>query len=120
MWQTQKSSDTALDPRLIHDICVAEESTQRVLEEKGLCFGCTDGCLPPFSIVLYARLQVDNGMAMDCEELSQAWAPFQASTEEQWKTCVEELKGTYTSNGESCPIAFSTSMVDESFDGTVR
>jgi hypothetical protein len=122
IWKTEKNAVTALSPEVIHDICVAEENTQRQLEKNGLCFGCEEGCLPPYSIVLYARLTVTNGIGMTCQELREAWAPYQATTEQEWKTCVEDIKATYTPNNEelpeSCPSVFSPTIVDEFFDET--
>jgi hypothetical protein len=120
LWKTQKKTDTALSPQIIHDICVAEENTQRHLEEKGLCFGCDEGCLPPYSIVLYTRLLVPNGIGLSCQELRDEWGPYQATTEVEWKKCVEDVKANYSPYSEafpeSCPFAFSTMMVDEAFE----
>jgi hypothetical protein len=120
VWKTQKKTDTALSPQVIHDICVAEENTQRHLEEKGLCFGCDEGCLPPYSIVFYARLRVPNGIGLSCQELRDEWGPYQAATEDEWKKCVEDVKANYSPDSEalpeSCPFPFSTMMVDEGFD----
>ena len=117
------SSNSALDPEILHDICVAEQNTLAHLEEKGLCFGCADGkCLPPYSIVLYARLAVPDGMTLTCGELKDAWVPYQESTESVWKTCVSDIKETYDPNDEelpeSCPERFLPSLVDDSFDQT--
>jgi len=121
LWEVQSSAQTALDPDVIRDICVAEQETQRHLEAKGLCFGCEEGCLPPYSVVFYARLVVDNGMTMSCDELRDAWAPLQTSTEEEWKTCVEDIKsqpGDAEGLPESCPEGFMPTLVAESFDIT--
>jgi preprotein translocase subunit SecF len=122
IWKTEKKAVTALSPEVIRDICVAEDNTQRHLEMNGLCFGCEEGCLPPYSIVLYARLTVTDGIGMTCQELRDAWAPYQATTEQEWKTCVEDIKATYTPNNEelpeSCPSVFSPTIVDEFFDET--
>jgi hypothetical protein len=119
IWKTEKKAVTALSPDVIYAICVAEENTQRHLEQNGLCFGCEEGCLPPYSIVLYARLTVPNGIGLTCQELRDAWTPYQATTEQQWKKCVEEIKEISSSNNqdlpESCPLGFSTSMVDQAF-----
>ena len=129
IWKTQKKGLTALSPEAIYDICVAETKTQMYLEENDLCYGCDgnhdDGrrrCLPPYSLVLFARLTVQsNGMDMSCEALRDAWAPYQADTEEQFKTCITDLKAAYDpSRGvelpESCPPYFSTTLVDETFE----
>ena len=121
IWKTKSKTDTAFNPDVIYEICNAEQETQAVLEKNGLCFGCEDGCLPPYSIVLYARLQVTDGLTMSCEELRDAWAPLQASTEEVWAQCVADVKESFVPNGdnelpESCPFGFATFMVDENFD----
>jgi hypothetical protein len=128
---TTSTSTTAFNPEIIHDICIAEENTQRHLQEKGLCLGCNGqlagsdnpNCLPPFSLVLYARLVVENGFALSCVDLSTAWAPFQAETEEQWKTCVQDIKAKSDPNDEalpeSCPFGFLPTLVEESFDTTM-
>ena len=126
IWKNAKKASTTLDPEILHDICVAEQNTQSHLEEKGLCFGgCKEEgkCLPPYSIVLYARLTVPNGMSLTCEELQEAWAPYQEPTELQWKTCVQDIKSNYDPNDEgglpdSCPFGFLPTLVDESFDLT--
>ena len=124
VWKTTSSSDTAIDPQVILDICLAEENTQRILEEEGLCIPCGDTgrCLPPFSVVFYARLSIDNGMSMTCQQLSDAWGPFQQQTVEDWKACVAVLRETYDPNDvflpSDCPYGFWPSLVEETFDET--
>jgi hypothetical protein len=123
LWEVQPPATTALDPDVIHDICVAEQETQKHLEEKGLCFGCEEGCLPPYSIVFYARLVIDNGMAMSCEELRGAWAPLQPLIEQEWTTCVEDIKNQASdAEGlpESCPEEFMPTLVAGNFDETSK
>lgn len=123
IWRSESNSDTIMDPDLLKDLCVAEQNTQKILESKGLCFGCEEGCLPPYSIVLYARLVVPNGFDMQCAELSEAWAEYQDATEAEWATCVADLKDVYDPKGsfevpESCPLGFSPFLVEENFDRT--
>ena len=122
VWKAQKKDVSALSPQVIHDICVAEQNTQEILESKGLCFGCDEGCLPPYSLVLYARLLVPNGLSMTCAELSEAWEPYQESVEEMWTTCVEDIKQTYSADNPelpvSCKYGFSPALVDDKFDET--
>ena len=132
IWKTNKKDVTALSPEAIYDICVAESKTQKYLEENDLCNGCEgfhdDGrrrCLPAYSLVLFARLTVDSdGMDMSCEQLRDAWGPYQAEMEEQLKTCISELKANYEpgSSGadlpESCPDYFATTLVDETYEKT--
>lgn len=123
IWKTKKKGLSALNAKLINDICVAETNTQRVLEENDLCFGCDEGCLPPYGIVFYARLTVPGGIQMDCEELSQAWEPYEAAAQEQWLVCVAELKASYDPTGneelpESCPFGFHPILVQDDFGET--
>lgn len=124
VWRNTKASNSALDPEIIYNICVAEQTTLAHLEEKNLCFGCGEGkCLPPYSLVFYARLTVPDGMTMNCQELRDAWAPYQASVENEWKTCVENLKATYSPNNDklpdSCPFGFLPTLIEESYDETL-
>ena len=122
VWKIQGMATTALHPHVIRDICIAEQNTQRYLEDHGLCFGCDAGCLPPYSIVLFARLTVPNGMGLSCEDLSDAWAPYQASSEEGLQACVADLKALGPEHTgalpDSCPFGFATFLVDEKFDKT--
>jgi len=77
---------SVFDADALEAICIAEGNTQFYLEENGLCENearrCVSGkCLPPYSIVLIARLVVPGGLdaapdgsyAMDCKALSEAW-----------------------------------------------
>jgi hypothetical protein len=124
VWKTTQNKATALDADVIYDICVTEQATLAHLEDKELCFGCDNGkCVPPYSIVLYARLTVDDGLTLTCEDLRDAWAPYQESTAAEWKTCVEAIKTEYDPNDlqlpDSCPEYFMPALVDESFDTTL-
>jgi hypothetical protein len=125
VWKVKNGEEnTALEPRILRELCLSEETTQRHLEEQGLCFGCEESdsgrCLPPHSIVLYARLMVPQGMDMDCENLANAWGPYQADTETEWKACVEYVKKNPKKGPEElleyCPEYFYPSLLDELFD----
>lgn len=120
MWKTKSESSTILDPAVIRDICRAEENTQAHLEEKGLCIPCDTGCLPPYSVVMYARLSVTDGFSLTCDELADAWAPLQAGVESEWSECVSDTKATFDPLDEilpeSCPQFFYTTLVGENFD----
>jgi hypothetical protein len=123
VWKAENKKDSILDPDLLKDLCFAELNTQAVLEANGLCFGCEEGCLPPYSVVLYARLMVENGFNLECKELSEQWAAFQEQTEVQWAQCVTDLKSVYNPKGayeypQSCPVGFSPTLVEENFDMT--
>ncbi len=129
VWKTATTSssgdvDSVLDPALLRDVCVAEENTQRQLEELGLCFGCPDGrCLPPYSVVFYARLVLPDGFSLSCDELADAWGPVQETTQEEWKVCIDVLKKTYDPAEETlpeeCPLGFYPSLVQTNFDETM-
>lgn len=122
IWRTENPSTTLLSPSMIRDICVAEANTQRILEANNFCFGCTTGCLPPYSPVLFARIVVNNGFSLSCQELSEGWAQYQAATENSWAQCTADLKQVYDKNGftmpTSCPPGFTAALVEESFDST--
>jgi hypothetical protein len=123
IWRAESKKDTILDPDLLRDLCVAELNTQAILEANGLCFGCDEGCLPPYSVVLYARLMVDGGFDLECKELSEQWSEFQDRTEVQWAQCVADLKAVYNPKGAydyppSCPVGFSPTLVEDNFDMT--
>jgi hypothetical protein len=127
IWKTTTASssssdvDSILDAQILRDICIAEQNTQQELESLGLCFGCPDGkCLPPFSVVFYARLVLPDGFALDCDELAQAWtSELQQTTEEEWKVCVDVLIETYDPSvntlPEECPFGFDPFLVPTTF-----
>ena len=122
IWKTENPSTTLLSPNMLRDICVAEENTQRVLEANNFCFGCQDGCLPPYSPVLFARIVVENGFSMTCQQLSEGWTQYQAATENSWAQCTKDLKEVYDKDGftmpTSCPPGFTAALVEENFDST--
>ena len=120
------SRASATDPVVLEDLCLAEERTQRILEEEGLCYGCNDDteCLPPYSIVLYARFTVPHGLTMNCSTLAASWAPYRVEEEAKWKKCVVYLQQTagdlddMDSIRRYCPSLFSPALVDERFEQT--
>ena len=126
VWRVSSNTDTALEPEILEELCLEEETTQRVLEENGLCFGCEGSternCLPPHSIVLYARAIVENGMTLSCVELAANWGPYQKQTELEWKECVGFIEGNPDASpndfSEHCHAYFYPSMLDEFFDST--
>jgi hypothetical protein len=120
VWKTKGDSTSALDPRVIRDLCVAEQATQATLLADGLCYGCGDGkCLPPYSLVFFARLTVqDMSFNMTCDELSTAFAESVDTIQVELQACVADLKASYKEGEalpESCPFGFSPSLVDEKF-----
>jgi len=134
IWKTNSNTLSALSANVIKDLCIAEENTQRFLQQNGLCYGCANNqCLPPYSIVFYIRLLISGGMNMDCTTLSNSWTPIrQKELEQDWKLCVNELlpddddDDDTTSRGkknnqlpESCDNSlFYTSMIDSMFHQT--
>ena len=124
VWKTASPQYEFMDTDVFQDLCVAETNTQKVLKDEGLCFGCEQGCLPPYSVVLFARLSIENGFTMACDELSQNWDEFKNQYEDSWVTCVEEIKDVYDpavgdeSIPEACPKGFHPSFVQDDFDIT--
>lgn len=127
LWPVYKITDpqtSALDPSVFQAICEAEQEVQRTLFENELCFGCDNGqCLPPLSMVLYARFQVPNGFALGCQELAAQFAPLQQETKQDWAECVAHMRAvdsSFLQDRGPCSSVFSPSMVDENFDVTGR
>ena len=128
VWKSQTEDTSLLSPKALRDICVAEENTQRILEKQGLCFGCDEGCLPPYSMVLLVRLAIPGGFDMSCDALSTAWEPFYPAMELQVQQCVADTKelALNTAEGEieelppSCPPYFDTALVDAQVDENKR
>jgi hypothetical protein len=122
VWKTTSSSHSILDSQVLRDICHAETKTQEYLEAHDLCFGCDQGCLPPFSIVMYARLVVPDGWSLSCVDLAAAWGSYQSKVEDEWSICVQDVKENYDPTltdqayPESCPPFFSPTFVEENFD----
>jgi len=120
IWKT-KNDISAFDPRVIQDICEAEQTTMNVLFRDNLCQTCGDDkCLAPVSIVLFARVTVgDTELELSCSELAEKWEEKRSETEERVLSCIEEVKVAYTATGFSmpdvCPPGFYTSMVDEDY-----
>jgi hypothetical protein len=122
VWKTTKPTISVLDSQVIRDICVAELNTIAVLEAEGLCTAECSGqrCLPPFSIVFFARLTVnDIDFTMSCDELGTAWEAYAAASESELVVCADALN----QNGvkiedplpDSCPNGFSPTLVDKAF-----
>jgi hypothetical protein len=113
---------------VFEELCEQEALTQQYLAENNLCFGCDSDqkCLPPYSLVLYARLVVENGMTMDCQELAQNWEAYEMEGQDELVECVVDLKADYNPERDgqdfpaSCPQGFSPMMLDELYDETNR
>jgi len=132
-----KTTDTrsVLDADVLEAICLAEANTQAYLEENGLCDtdsrGCdSEKCIPPYSIVLYARLLTDGalestsdgGFAMDCKGLSKAWTPdLQKIARDSLIQDIKDLKSMLTGDGEKeedpqYPDGYYPALVQSDFD----
>jgi len=105
---------TVLDADVLEAICLAEANTQAHLEENGHCDtsrGCNSGkCMPPYSIVLYARLVAEGALdstsngeyVMDCKSLAQAWTPdLQEFVQKSWIQDINDLKILLTPGASS-------------------
>lgn len=117
VWRTKNKSLSALDPQVLRDICVAEQNTMRLLEEKHLCSLCDTGkCLPSYSLVLFARLILaDLGSTLSCDELSLKWVDHREVIETQLVECV---RATKLGKPNTCPPGFSPFLVDDAFGVT--
>ena len=129
VWRLKSNVDTSsfFDAHVFEELCTNEASTQSYLVDNKLCYGCDsdEKCLPPYSLVLYARLVIENGMTMECAELSQAWEAFESEIEEDLVQCVVDLKADYNPERDeafpdSCPPWFNPTMLDELYDTTKR
>jgi hypothetical protein len=119
MWET-KGDVSALDPRVIEDICTAELNTLAILDSNDLCIRCFSGsCYPPLSLVLFARVSVgDSSISLSCQELAEAWAKIQMDVTASLQECVPLYSLGDIENGsipEGCPEMFFPSMVDDTF-----
>jgi predicted RND superfamily exporter protein len=112
---------SALDPKVLKKICIAESNTIASLEEKGLCFGCPGRkCHQPHSLVNMIRSFVHNGIDMDCYELLQAYKPVQKDFTNVLVDCVEDIRLNWNPNSKfdtvtMCPAIFLPTVVDNDF-----
>lgn len=123
-WKAKSSGSSFLEPALLEELCVSELNTQRFLEENNLCTGCPaleNKCLPPYSLVLMARLTVRKGMDMNCQELAEAWGDHSDDMAKEFQQCAQDLRDTdknieqLEEDGlpDSCPFGFNPSLTDE-------
>lgn len=124
LWRPNDEGTSALEGRVIRDICRAEINTQQVLKENDLCHKCSDGeCLPPFSLVFFARLMVwDFDFALSCDELATRWdTSVKDGMIETLAACVADIKASYDPDEplpESCPFGFHPALVDDEFSAS--
>jgi hypothetical protein len=134
VWQVQKTAVSALDANVLRDICRAERNTQQVIAEMGACSGTcahsNGGCLPPYSLVLFARIHIgDINFTKSCEEVGEEFQQQRARIEQKLLQCVTDMQtssynftfslGEEQYLPESCPVGFSPFFVDDLF-GTMR
>ena len=147
-WKTDDAESkvperSVLDPDAMYDICVAEQNTLSALSSEDLCYKCEDGnCISPYSLVLMARLFLnDEGLTdvstlpqqISCDDLRSLWTP---SVQEQFTSalniCVnwsvklattDGFNGTITiqdttivvTNPCPFPIKFLPTVVDDAY-----
>ena len=157
VWRAAEgASSHALDADALHGLCAAEASTRAALAAEGACHACPaaeedagdagddagDGCAPPYSLVLLARLHlagrdataadpVARAAAWPCDALRAAWTPAaQASFTLALKTCAHWAVHLQTGGNttltvgdtsivvtDPCPfpVPFSPAVVDGGF-----
>lgn len=134
VWKAKKSGSSFLDATLLEELCISESKTLQYLERNSLCTGCPfpNQCLPPFSLVLFARFTVSKGMDMTCIELAEAWNGYKDGVETDFRKCTADLKNSpktldqFVDEGlpETCPFGFNPSFLndrkDEGGDSLVR
>ena len=130
VWRTSKSTTSFFDSDLLEELCLEEQTTQSYLEQQNLCQKCQDSdrCLQPYSTVFYARLTVEVGMSMSCQELATAWT--NEGQDEAHKNsldeCVADLLANYNVDRDgstlpdSCPFGFFPTILDEFYPSTER
>ncbi|KAL7561599.1 hypothetical protein ACA910_004188 [Epithemia clementina (nom. ined.)] len=130
IWRTKSSSTSFFDANVLEELCLEEQKTQSYLEKNNLCQKCQDGkrCIQPYSTVFYARLTVDGGMSMSCQELAAAWEA-DGQDEAHKNTldqCVGDLLTNYNVDQDglnvpaSCPYGFFPTILDELYPSTER
>ena len=122
VWKPNNPDTSALEGKVIRDICLAEINTQNVLRDQDLCYKCSDGeCLPPYSLVLFARVTVgDWDLALSCDELATVWdREYRSDMVNTLTTCVADMaQSKYVFEDPlpaSCPLGFHPALLDEQF-----
>jgi hypothetical protein len=114
----------------IRAICEAEEKTQQVLVANEACIVCGDApskrCLPPYSVVLFARSWIAGGFKMDCATLASTWESeyYTVDLHNQFVQCSKDLKQlqeyqSIEDSGipDSCPNDLFTPILLDDFFG---
>jgi hypothetical protein len=114
VWKAESKESSLLDTAAIEDICIAEQNTQQLLQENGLCGGCSDKtCFPPLSLVLLARFYVmDYESKLSCPELAQRWAMIRSTAEAELVDLVNMVRtGNVTIASDSGAAAAFGSII---------
>ena len=126
-WKTDDAESkvperSVLDPDALYDICTAEENTIAALSSDDLCYKCDEGCISPYSLVLMARLFLNDEDLTDvsalsklisCDDLRSLWT---TDRREQFTSalnvCVNWSVKLATSDGFNGTITIQVSVVD--------
>jgi hypothetical protein len=93
IWRTVENDPSSSSSSLLNAAVLHQ--TQGFLEESGLCFGCdntTNRCLQPYSPVLFARLTVQSGMDLSCQQLADSWSLYQSDKQMELLQCVKDMR----------------------------
>jgi hypothetical protein len=114
----------------IRAICEAEEKTQQVLVANEACIVCggapSKRCLPPYSVVLFARSWIAGGFKMDCATLASTWESeyYTVDLHNQFVQCSKDLKQLQEYQSiedggvpDSCPNDLFTPILLDDFFG---
>jgi len=131
VWQLQEPSSKdslLLDDDVFLDLCNSEQNTQNFLIESDKAHTCGSGneeqYLPPYSIILFARLTVQNGLILSCEQLTEAWSKYNIvnpTFKTQLQACALDMVQGYSPATDgptlppSCPPFFSATIIDTAF-----
>eukprot|EP00580_Thalassiosira_gravida_P014932 CAMPEP_0201661984 /NCGR_PEP_ID=MMETSP0494-20130426/4208_1 /ASSEMBLY_ACC=CAM_ASM_000839 /TAXON_ID=420259 /ORGANISM="Thalassiosira gravida, Strain GMp14c1" /LENGTH=1144 /DNA_ID=CAMNT_0048140245 /DNA_START=29 /DNA_END=3463 /DNA_ORIENTATION=+ len=155
IWKTEDAEakdpeKSILDADAMYDLCMAEENTLSALEDGDHCYKCPDtgSCVPPYSLVLMARLHLTGNdiskldslsELISCDTLKSTWtAGVQGDFTMALKTCVNwsirmasddtknkdgmiTMQNTSIAVTNPCPfpIRFRATVVDNLFPTTL-
>jgi len=117
IWEIRSTDPDLISSQVLLDLCQAEEATQQVLQDNGFCdtycTGSANVCLPPYSLVLFARSAMGQ-LQSSCTELADAWETYMVPDLE---TCVDDFKA---SNGNltavtACPPLMRPFLLDSTY-----
>jgi len=128
IWKVEPENDavptiSALDKKVLLEICVAETNSLKLLKDEGACGGCDgDACLPPHSLLLVLRGEISGGFDMSCAELMNAYtSDVQSQFTQKLVTCTNQMRDTWDPNAQvfddlsSCPDYFMVNLIDANF-----